>query len=136
MKKIVYGYDNNTFLHIFDPKDYIIIESYGQHISDKYVDYDGKKINGYDMYKKNYRYFSLKKGNIVIREFYQIWFGDSNDISVGFRKFKYYDINRDSDEHKFELKQGIRMKNSIFDFNHIKKRIVEIFSRNIEIEIS
>ena len=124
MKKIVCGYA--SFLNTLDPKEYIIIEEDNQHISDKYVDSSGKKINEYN------DSVVLKKGDVIIREFYYIWV--SNDhIFIKFNKFKYYDIYRNSDELTPELKQSIRMKNSVFDFNHIKKRIVDLFSTNIKI---
>ena len=127
MKKIVHGYVNS--FNIFDPKDYIIIERYGQHISDKYVNLLARKINEYkdeDI---------LKKGDVVIRVFYYIEFGYINTY-VQFNKFKYYEVYRNSYELTSKLKQDIRMKNSGFYFDYVKERIVNIFSRNLKIKIS
>ena len=128
MKKIVYGYANS--FDIIDPKDYIIIEKDNQRISDKYVDFRGNKINEYRDEDE------IEKGDIVIRGLYEIDFGFLvRHISVNFRKFKCYDTYRSDEEYTPELKQGIRAKNSVFDFDDIKDQIVKIFSRDIEIEI-
>ena len=124
MKKIVQGYTDIT--SILDPKDYIIIEKNKQHISDKYVDIDGDKINEYKRKK------ALKKGDVVIKGFYNIGFWDEH-MSVYFEKFKYYDRYRNNYRLTPKLKKGIKSKNSVFDFNHIKKRIVDLFSKEIRI---
>ena len=125
MKKIVYVHNN--YLDIIDSKEYIIIEKDNQRISDKYVDVMGDKME---------KYGALKKGDIIIRGFYYIQFRYDTDILVCFVKFKFYEKYRNDNKNTPGLKQDIRTKNSYFDFNHIKKRIVEMFSRNIEIEIS
>ena len=122
MKKIVCG-DIRTY-NILDPKEYIIIEEDNQRISDKYVDYYGKKINEYKEFNV------LEKGDVVIREFYRINFWGQG-IFVHFKKFKYYNRYRNSYELTPKLKKGIRMKNSVFDFNYIKEEIVELFSKEI-----
>ena len=128
MKKIVCGY--YSVLHILDPKDYVIIKEDRQRISDKYVDLDGDKFNEYKGEDE------LEKGDVIIRGFYWIKFWErSVDMPVFFNKFKYYELYSNSEELTPELNQGIRMRNSVFDFNHIKKRIVEMFSRDIQIEI-
>ena len=127
MKKIVYGYTYT--LDMLDPKDYIIIEEDNQRISDKYVDYDGYKINEYWGSK------ALKKGDVVIKGFYYIWFGDYTCTSVGFNKFKYYERYKEGKEYTSGLKKGLKIKNSIFNFNYVKKKIVEIFSKDIRIKI-
>ena len=124
MKKIAYEYNVN--FDILDPKDYIIIKEDNQNISDKYVDFDGKKINEYDYDD------ALKKGDVVIRGFYYIWFYDDH-IIVNFSKFKYYDRYRNIDEFTSKLKQDIRMKNSSFDFDHVKGKIIEFFSKEIRL---
>ena len=129
MKKIIYEYEYDRILDILDSKEYMIIGEDNQRISDKYVDFDGKKINEYKDEDE------LKKGDVIIREFYYIWFGDYADIFLNFRKFKYYEIYRNSNEYTHRIKQGLKIKNSIFNFNYVKKRIVEIFSGDIEIEI-
>ena len=127
MKKIAYKYMGS--LDILDPKEYIIIKEDNQYISDKYIDYYGKKMNEYKRKKV------LKKGDVVIRRFYYIKFWD-DDISAFFRKFKYYKRYRNDYRLTPELKQSIRTKNSILDyFDNIKKQIVNMFSKNIEIEI-
>ena len=127
MKKIVCVFP--VTFDILDPKDYVIIEKDNQRISDKYVDLWGDKINKYGKGK------ALKRGDVVISKFYDINFGVKNlDISVYFKKPKYYDIYRNSDELTPELKQVIKSKNSILDFNYIKIRIVELFSKDIKIK--
>ena len=125
MKKIVDG-DISTY-NILDPKEYIIIEEDNQRISDKYVDFYGKKIN-------EYKDSVVLKNDIVIREFYCIWFFWGY-IYLRFRKFKHYNKYHWGEEFFPKLKQGIRAKNSVFDFNNIKDKIVEIFSGDIKIEI-
>ena len=122
MKKIVYVYP--TTLAIFNPKDYITIEKDNQYISDKYIDLVGNKFNEYKDSG------ALKKGDVVIRELYYILFLNA-DIFVRFNKFKYYDRHSNTSR----IKQGIRTKNSTFDFDYIKGKIVEIFSRDVKIEI-
>ena len=124
MKKIVHRYDR--ILDILDSKEYMIIEEDNQRISDKYVDFDGDKINEYKDENK------LKKDDVIIRGFYYIWFGRGY-ISINFRKFKFYE--KYENEYTPEIKQGIRDKNSFFDFNLVKIRIVDLFSKNIEIII-
>ena len=129
MKKIVCGY--SSFLEILDPKEYIIIEKDNQRISDKYVDLDGKKFNEYEDCRV------LKKGDVIIREFYRISFWIWNEgIFVYFGKFKCYDRYSVSNERTLELKQGMRMKNSAFDFYYVKDKIVDLFSRDMKIKIS
>ena len=124
MKKILYEYPI-TF-DMLDPKDYIIIEEDDKYINDKYVDWVGDKINEYKNEDK------IKKGDVVTRVLYYIWFG-CEYISINFKKFKYYDIYRNSNELTSKLKKDIRMKNSFFDFNHIKNQIVKMFSGDIKI---
>ena len=89
MKKIAYEY--KVDFNILNPKDYIIIEEDNQRISDKYVDFDGKKINEYEDDD------ALKKGDVVIRGCYYInvW---NKDMSACFRKFKYCERYRNDNE--------------------------------------
>ena len=125
MKKIAYEYNVN--FDILDPKDYIIIEKDNQRISDKYVDFDGKKINEYEGIN------ALKKGDVAIKVFYYIWFR-GGDIVVYSKKPKYYYLYKIGRDHILGLKQGIRTKNSYFDFDDIKGQIVKMFSRDVKIE--
>ena len=127
MKKILCGYAK--LLDILDPKDYVIIEKDRQRISDKYVDLDGNKINEYKRKKV------LKKGDVIIRGFYYIDFWDEEDITLFFKKFKYYDIYRNSNELTSKLKQCIKSKNSTLDFDIVRERIINTFSRNVKIKI-
>ena len=89
---------------------------------------NGNKINEYRDENK------IKKGDVVIRKFYYINFWGVN-ISVHFSKFKHYAIYGNNYSYTPELKKGIRMRNSVFNFNNVKKRILNLFSRDVGIEI-
>ena len=118
MKKIIYNITNN--MSIFDSTDYIILKKDNQHISDKYIDINGKKINEYD---------DLMEGDLIVRQLYSISFYPYSKLfQIYFRKFKYYEIYRYYELDIDEIKSRLRTKNSIFNFYIDKKFIEEIFS--------
>ena len=130
MKKIVF---NGQFgLSAYDSTDYIILEKDNQRISDKYVDYWGHKINEYG---------DLKKGDIIIRELY--YFYHYGDYLLRFKKFKHYNklpnfktlIDKQKSNKISKLNKNLDSKNSVIDFDMIKKWIIALFSEEIKKDI-
>lgn len=127
MKKIA----NVNYFNIgaYDSTNYIIIEENRQHISDKYVDSSGNKINSYG---------TLKKCQLIIRQLYSINFS-KDYCHIHFTKFRHYSPY--NPQMKNKIYKYLNTKNSIFfyedigGFDIVKKRIVSIFLKIMEVKI-
>ena len=112
---------------VLDKAEYIILEEDNQRISDKYIDFRGRVIS-----KNN----SLRKDDIIIREFYYISLGHGN-YSIIFNKLRYYTryqcLLPNTDKIKKNL--GTKNSNSNFNFNGMKDKITIIFSEEMYISV-
>ena len=127
MKKITL--DIGDHIHLLDSTDYMKIEKNNQYINDKYVDYRGKKFNEYDYSERG----DLKKGNLIIRLLYDVYLDSDNCLY--FRKFKYYIIYLNSKEYLKKIKQNLDTKNSVFDFDGVKRNIIILFLNGVKIDL-
>ena len=129
MKKMARTSVENNTIFVLDSKNYIIIEEDGQHISDKYVDWNGRKINTYKI---------LGKGNLIIRRLYCIMFEDGY-YSIKFKKFRNYVLYNPNVANK--INSSLNTKNSLFDdediddFRYVQDMIMDMFLERMEIEI-
>lgn len=128
MKKMIFE-DDRQFIRILDSKDYIIIEEDDQHISDKYVDIKGNKINEYNDSDSDY----LEEGDLIIRQIYYIGF-DLYVPDAIFKYFKYYNVYDAYSREAHKLKPNLGIGNSVFDFDFIKDILVRIFTLEVNIE--
>ena len=125
MKKIADVSYRSIFL--FDSTDYIKIEKDDQYVDDKYVDYYGKKFNEYNR---------LYNGQLIIRDLYCVLFDFYDNYRVCFKKYKHYGSYYGEEE--IEFNKALNTKNSVFNnikFDVVKHRIVNLFSRDVEIKI-
>lgn len=128
MKKITHSGIAGT--EIYDSTDYIKIEEDGQYLDDKYVDRNGKKYNKYD---------DLLKGDLIVRILYGIYLSSyHNYYNIVFKKFRYYGRYNSIFKNTNKMAENLNTKNSIFvdnDFNIAKNRILNIFKKEMKIEI-
>ena len=128
MKKMAHVRKFAIYMH--DSTEYLKIEKDGQHIGDKYVDYNGDKIN-------SSRYNS-KKDRLIIRRLYWIVFEVDNFYWIWFRNFRNYSYFNLDESNK--INKILNTKNSFFDydsfgdFDHVKKRIIDIFSERMKVK--
>ena len=134
MKKIVYKEDRFEYVFsLLDSTDYIKIEEDGQHVDDKYINSWGGKINSY--------IDPLKKDELIIRNLYRIGFAFPyyNHYTIGVRNLRHYECYNSDDAKK--INGSLDTKNSVFDYKHIgnfdyvKKRIIDVFSEKMEVNI-
>ena len=125
MKKIANF--SGVIIMVSDSMDYIILEKDNQLISDKYVDEMGNKINMRD---------NLKEGDLIIREFYYIYFS-SDHYELVFTKFKHYELRSNEYFHPDDMKEKLRTEDSFFhpnsDFDDVKDNIISVFSNKMGI---
>ena len=131
MNKIVIS--SNASIRFCDPRDYIIIKNYKQHISDKYVTSLGTKFN---IYNKVSIFHSLEKGDLIIKEIYRMdFYLDSQNFDICFVNRKYYEHYRGSNVGYENVLNNFENRNSVIDFNDMKKYIMKIFSQNMKLKI-
>ena len=131
MKKIIHYNDNGDYINGIDSKDYIIIEKDNQDIDDKYVNSYGKKFSDSR---------TLRKGDIVIRRLYVISFGDfkrdkyfDNNYNIYFSRFKKYVKYNHGKENIRKIQEVLDTKNSVFNFDGVKRKIINLFSKELKI---
>ena len=118
MKKIIISRDN--YIRIFDLADRIKIQKDGEIIGNKYVDSENIKLNSYT---------STEEGDIIIRELCYICYDD--EIYLYLIKHRYYRIFGKHDSIKDDVLLGLKNKNSVIDFNTMKKRVISLFLKKI-----
>ena len=123
MKKIMYYNDDGDYIIEMDSTDYIIIEKDNQRISDKYVNLYGKKFSDSK---------ALIKGDLIIRRLYIIVL-EKFECGIYFNKFKYYMQYNHGKEHGCKVKKVLDTKNSVFNFDGVKHKIISIFSKEMKI---